>query len=251
MDHLPGDEFGDGEPDDVHGAVEIGDDASHLGAGQAVRLGTQAEHDLVAVDRVHVEVTATREQPVAASQSSSGPLELRSWLGLNDSIPHPATLVMSSSAQACSPARATRPAGQSPGGLPDQPEGALDDGTGWRRGVCFRIELSWPGLICARKRESKCALISCGDQGRLATARRNQASCLPTWASGRVLEKNTGDGEAAVAARPGPVLPGEPVHPAAAPAITTLSQPHKTRPDAFLLAGRPALSGEKPPAKVP
>ena len=30
MDYLPGDEFGDCEPDDVHGAVEVGDDAPHL-----------------------------------------------------------------------------------------------------------------------------------------------------------------------------------------------------------------------------
>jgi len=50
--HLPGDELGDREP----GGVEVGDDAPRLRAGQAVRFGTQAEHDLVAVDRVDVEV---------------------------------------------------------------------------------------------------------------------------------------------------------------------------------------------------
>jgi drug/metabolite transporter (DMT)-like permease len=38
------------------GGVEVGDDAPHLRAGQAVRLGAQAEHELVAVDRVDVEV---------------------------------------------------------------------------------------------------------------------------------------------------------------------------------------------------
>ena len=53
---LPGDELGDREPDYVHDGVEVGDDAPRLRAGQAVRLGAQAEHDLVAVDRVDVEV---------------------------------------------------------------------------------------------------------------------------------------------------------------------------------------------------
>ena len=61
---------------------------------------------------------------------------------------------------------------------------------------------------------------------------------------------NTGDGEAAVAARPCPVLPGELVHPAAAPAITTLSKAYKIRLAALRLAGRPALSCDKPPAEV-
>ena len=110
--------------------------------------------------------------------------------------------------------------------------------------------MSWSGLICARKPESKCAWITCRDQGRSTTARRNQVSCLPTAASGTVLEMNTGDGEAAVAARPGPVLPGEPVHPDAAPAITTLSQAYQIRLAAFLLAGCPALSCGKPPAEL-
>ena len=57
-------------------------------------------------------------------------------------------------------------------------------------------------------------------------ARRNQVSCLPTGASGAVLETNR-EGETAVAAGTGPVLPGEPVHPAAAPASTTPSQAYK------------------------
>lgn len=63
MDYLPGDEFGDREPDDVHGAVEVGDDAPYLRAGQAVRLGAQAEDDLVAVDGVDVEVAPLRGRP--------------------------------------------------------------------------------------------------------------------------------------------------------------------------------------------
>ena len=113
-----------------------------------------------------------------------------------------------------------------------------------------RTELIWSGLTCARKPESKCAWITCRDQGRSATAPRNQVSCLPTAASGTVLERNTGDGEAAVAAGPGPVLPGELVHPAAAPAITTLSKAYKIRLAALLLAGRATPSCDKPPAEV-
>jgi hypothetical protein len=52
---------------------------------------------------------------------------------------------------------------------------------------------------------------------------------------------NTGDSEATGLARPGPVLPGGPVHPAATPAITRLSQAHKIRPAAFPRAGCHAL----------
>jgi hypothetical protein len=66
-------------------------------------------------------------------------------------------------------------------------------------------------------------------------------SCLPTTTSGAAVEMNTGDGEATGVARPGPVLPGEPVHPAATPAITTLSQAHKLRLAAFPRAGCHAL----------
>ena len=58
------------------------------------------------------------------------------------------------------------------------------------------------------------------------------------------------DEEAAVAAWPCPVLPGEPVHPDAAPASTTPSQAYPIRRAAFLQAGRPALSWAKPPAEV-
>ena len=70
--------------------------------------------------------------------------------------------------------------------------------------------------------------------GSPATARRNQVSCLPTAASGAAVETNTGDGEATVVARPCPLLPSEPVHPAAAPATTTLSQAHKIRLAVFV-----------------
>ena len=60
---------------------------------------------------------------------------------------------------------------------------------------------------------------------------------------------NTGAGEAAVVARPCPVLPGEPVHPAAAPASTTPSPAYPIRLAAFLQASRPALPCGKPPAE--
>ncbi len=58
------------------------------------------------------------------------------------------------------------------------------------------------------------------------------------------------DEEAAVAAWPCPVLPGEPVHPAAATASTTPSPAYPIRRAAFLQASRPALSYVKPPAAV-
>ena len=74
-------------------------------------------------------------------------------------------------------------------------------------------------------------------------------SRLPTGVPGAVFETNT-DEEAAVAAWPCPVLPGEPVHPAAAAASTTPSQAYPIRRAAFLQAGRPALSWAKPPAEV-
>ena len=53
-----------------------------------------------------------------------------------------------------------------------------------------------------------------------------------------------------MAAWPCPVLPGEPVHPAAAAASTTPSQAYPIRRAAFPQAGRPALSWAKPPAEV-
>ncbi len=76
-------------------------------------------------------------------------------------------------------------------------------------------------------------------------ARRNQVSCLPTGASGAVLEMSRDGGTAVVA----PVLPGELVHPAAPPASTTPSPAHTTRRAAFLRASCPLLPRGKPPAE--
>ena len=42
--------------DYVHGLVDVGDDAPHLRAGELAGLGAQAEHDLVAIDCVDVEM---------------------------------------------------------------------------------------------------------------------------------------------------------------------------------------------------
>jgi len=142
--------------------------------------------------------------------------------------------------------------------------------SGWRAGSCHstpirdapedgtdasnvgrpssRAELMSAGLSCARKPESKCARISCGDQGRSATVRRNQVSCLPTGASGAVLEASR-EGETAVAAGPGPVLPGELLHPAAA-ANTTLSPAYPIGLAAFLQASHPVRPPGKPPAET-
>jgi hypothetical protein len=78
-------------------------------------------------------------------------------------------------------------------------------------------------------------------------ARRNQVSCLPAGASGAARETNR-DGEPAVAAGTGPVLPGDPVHPAAAPASTTPRHAYQIGLTAFAQASRLALPCGKPPA---
>ena len=56
MHHLPGDELRQREPHEVGGPVDLGDDAPHLGARKPARFDTEAEHDLLAVYRVDVEV---------------------------------------------------------------------------------------------------------------------------------------------------------------------------------------------------
>ncbi|HTT50219.1 MAG TPA: hypothetical protein VMH35_02295 [Streptosporangiaceae bacterium] len=75
-------------------------------------------------------------------------------------------------------------------------------------------------------------------------------SCLPTGASGTVFETNTGDDEAAVVAWLCPALPGEPVHPAAAPAMTTLSEANKTRWATVLPPRQPAAALRKAAVNV-
>src|SRR5215213_4133708 len=49
-------ELPDGKSDDIDALVDISDDASNLRTGQAAGFGAQAEHNLVAVDGVDVEV---------------------------------------------------------------------------------------------------------------------------------------------------------------------------------------------------
>jgi hypothetical protein len=53
---------------------------------------------------------AACEQPVAASQSSTGWVDLRRSSGLKERIPQSPTLAMSSVAEACNPTNATRSA---------------------------------------------------------------------------------------------------------------------------------------------
>jgi hypothetical protein len=77
--------------------------------------------------------------------------------------------------------------------------------------------------------------------GEISHGAEKPGERLPTTTSGAAVEMNTGDSEAAGPARAGPVLPGGPVHPAATPAITRLSQAHKIRPAAFPRAGCHAL----------
>jgi hypothetical protein len=98
--------------------------------------------------------------------------------------------------------------------------------------------LSWPGLICARKAESKCARITWRDKGTSAMAPRNQVSCLPTAAAGTAVETK-------------PLLPCEPpLHPAAAPATATPSQADQIRLAVLFLAERLALSYGQRPAEL-
>lgn len=56
MHHLPRDELRDRGPDDIGRPVDVGDDPWHLGTRESVGFDAEAEHDLVAVDGVHVEV---------------------------------------------------------------------------------------------------------------------------------------------------------------------------------------------------
>jgi hypothetical protein len=69
---LAGDELGDGEPDDISDGVKVVDDAPHLAvvspSGSAPRPSTSSLLSMVSTSKW----MATREQPVAASQSSSG-----------------------------------------------------------------------------------------------------------------------------------------------------------------------------------
>jgi hypothetical protein len=84
VDHLSRNELGDGEPHDVDGVVDVGDDASHLGAGQTARFGSEAEHNLVAVDGVDVEVdddsgAAGAGQPVRPSAPTTCSPHSATW----------------------------------------------------------------------------------------------------------------------------------------------------------------------------
>jgi hypothetical protein len=53
---LPREELRHGEPDNVRNSGCVGNDPADLRAAKAVWLGAQAQHDLVAVDGVDIEV---------------------------------------------------------------------------------------------------------------------------------------------------------------------------------------------------
>jgi hypothetical protein len=58
----------DGKSDDVRGSSRVSNDPAHLGTGEAAGFGAQPQHDLVAVDGVHVKMdrhpsTACFSQP--------------------------------------------------------------------------------------------------------------------------------------------------------------------------------------------
>jgi hypothetical protein len=90
LHHLSGDELGDCQSDHLHGAVNLGDDASDLllvsPSGSAPRPRTISLLSMVSTSKW----IATREQPVRASQSMSGLLDSRRSAGLKAFRPHSA-----------------------------------------------------------------------------------------------------------------------------------------------------------------
>jgi hypothetical protein len=71
--HLSRDELGDGEPNDLHGAVHVGDDVPDFGAREAARFGAKPEHD----SAVPVQPSPTASAPygsalVAATSGTHG-----------------------------------------------------------------------------------------------------------------------------------------------------------------------------------
>ena len=92
MHDLPREELRHGEPDNVRNSGCVGNDPADLRAAKAVWLGAQAQHDLVLSTVSTSKWIATRVQPVAASQSSTGWLEWRRSSGLNERMPRSAIL---------------------------------------------------------------------------------------------------------------------------------------------------------------
>ena len=87
MHHVSKDELRQSHPDDVHGLVDVGDDAAYLGARVPAGFGAQAR----ARSRCCRSCSRDRdaEQPWRRSNRSHTGWT-RSWLGLKDWIPHSA-----------------------------------------------------------------------------------------------------------------------------------------------------------------
>ena len=88
---LPRDELGDREADDVDGLGDVGDDASDLCACQAAWYGAETKQDLVAVDRIDVEVDGDPGSAGADQPMKQVRLDSRSSSGLKACRPHSAT----------------------------------------------------------------------------------------------------------------------------------------------------------------
>ena len=73
-----------GEGDNFGRTVDVGDHAAGLCTGETTAVGSQAQLDLISVDRVVTSKwMATFVAPMVSSQSSSGALVVRSTSGLN------------------------------------------------------------------------------------------------------------------------------------------------------------------------
>jgi hypothetical protein len=80
--HLSGDELCDGEPDDVRGAVDVGDDAPDFAAREPAWFGGKALTRFRCCRSCRRRRwMATRVQPVLASQSSNGRVFLEARQG--------------------------------------------------------------------------------------------------------------------------------------------------------------------------
>ena len=108
MHHLARYELGDGEGDDLGHAFDVGDHAARLCTRKTIAVSSQAQLNLVRVDRADVEVMATFVAPVVPRQSSSGALLNRSASGLKRLSPHSSAIAgRVGSVQSCTPTSAT------------------------------------------------------------------------------------------------------------------------------------------------
>ena len=71
------------ERHDIDHTIDVGDHAARLGTGKPAKVGTKAQPDLVRVDRVEVELTATLVAPKRCSRPTSSAPSDRSASGSN------------------------------------------------------------------------------------------------------------------------------------------------------------------------